>query len=194
MILLPFPSVSAVVWRPTRYRLTGVDGMNGLKTVLDTEYHNYQHTYKTAGIIGVKLKTTDTAGTTPFLQTIVQVNGSTTPGTTTSMFNNITNGLSSAWTEAPVPLYVAAVTLVLELWVGDIFQRLFSKDVKGRKYPSTYNLQPTPSRIDLRDYKWGTLYTIGIRPVSRQIKSIWVSRRKATSIIHFPCSKTCFNQ
>ncbi|MDB5179632.1 MAG: hypothetical protein JWN12_264 [Candidatus Saccharibacteria bacterium] len=117
------------------------DGLTELKTVLDTGYHNYQHIYKTAGIISVSLKTTDAKGVTSFLQTVVQVNGSTTPETTTP-FNSIANGLGSIWTEAPVPLYVAAVTLVLGFWVGDIFQRIFAKDgrgIKGRKHPSTYN-------------------------------------------------------
>jgi len=109
------------------------DGIVELKTVLDSEYHDYQHTYKTAGIIGIKLKTTDAKGITSFLQTVVQVNGAATPGATTSTFNNITNGLGSIWTEAPVPLYVAAVTLVLGFWVGDIFQRLFAKDNRGTK-------------------------------------------------------------
>ncbi|HEY8886066.1 MAG TPA: hypothetical protein VIM31_01020 [Candidatus Microsaccharimonas sp.] len=118
------------------------DGLTELKTVPDSEYHDYQHTYKTAGIIGVKLKTTDSKGVTSFLQTVVQVNGSSTPGVTTTTFNNITNELGSIWTEAPVPLYVAAVTLVLGFWVGDIFQRLFVKDIKGikgKKRPVTYN-------------------------------------------------------
>jgi hypothetical protein len=118
------------------------DGTTDLKTVLDTDYHNYQHTYKTAGIIGVSLKTTDAKGLTSFIQTVVQVNGSTTPGATTSTFTNIANGLGSVWTEAPVPLYVAAVTLVLGFWVGDVFQRLFAKDGKGtknRKHPSSFN-------------------------------------------------------
>lgn len=115
------------------------DGITELETVLDTNYHNYQHTYKTAGIIGVSLKTTDAKGITSFLQTVVQVNGQATPGTTTSTFTNITAGLGSVWTEAPVPLYVAAVTLVLGFWVGDVFQRLFVKDTKGRKHSATYS-------------------------------------------------------
>lgn len=115
------------------------DGLTELKTVLDTDYHNYQHTYKTAGIIGVSLKTTDAKGTTSFLQTIVQVNGTATSGTTTSTFSNIATGLSTVWTEAPVPLYVAAVTLVLGFWVGDIFQRLFARDGRGKKRSTTYN-------------------------------------------------------
>lgn len=118
------------------------DGLTELKTVLDTDYHNYQHTYSTAGIIGVSFKTTDAKGMTSFLQTVVQVNGASTPATATTPFTNITAGLSSVWTEAPVPLYVAAVTLVLGFWVGDIFQRLFTnggRGSNGRKRPIVHN-------------------------------------------------------
>ena len=101
------------------------DGLTDLKTVLDTSYHDYQHTYKTAGIINIYLKTTDAKGLTSFLQTVVQVNGIPAAGTATPGLGSIVSGLGSIWTEAPVPLYVAAVTLVLGFWVGDIFQRIF---------------------------------------------------------------------
>lgn len=103
------------------------DGTTDLKTVLDTKYNDYLHTYTTAGIKVVTLKTTDANGTTSYLETVVQVNG-TTPAANASPIANFTNSLSNIWTEAPVPLYVAAVTLVLGFWVGDIFQRLFSKE------------------------------------------------------------------
>jgi hypothetical protein len=119
------------------------DGLTDLKTVLDSKYHNYQHTYKTAGIIGVYLKTTDAKGLTSFLQTVVQVNGTASAGASTSNFSSIVSGLGSIWTEAPVPLYVAAVTLVLGFWVGDIFQRLFVKNNtgKGSRKPPTLRRQ-----------------------------------------------------
>jgi hypothetical protein len=107
------------------------DGFTELKTVLDTEYHNYQHTYKTAGILGVSLKTTDAKGITSFLQTVVQVNGTAAAAGSSSSFTSIISGLGSVWTEAPVPLYVAAVTLVLGFWVGDIFQRIFMGGAHG---------------------------------------------------------------
>ncbi|MBC7564938.1 hypothetical protein H7100_01755 [Candidatus Saccharibacteria bacterium] len=109
-----------------------------LKTVLDNEYHNYTHSYKAAGIFSVSMKTTDANGATSFLQTVVQVNGTTPAGTPSS----IAAGLGTIWTNAPVPLYVAAVTLVLGFWVGDVFQRLFSKDAKnhkGKKHLPSYN-------------------------------------------------------
>lgn len=104
------------------------DGLTDLKTVLDTEFHNYRHSYKTAGITTVSLKTTDANGLTSFLQTVVQVNGIPVAGAPTSGLSPIVTGLSSIWTEVPVPLYVAAVALVLGFWIGDVFQRIFAND------------------------------------------------------------------
>ena len=109
------------------------DGITELKTVLDSEYHNYTHTYKTSGIIGISLKTTDANGATSFLHTVVQVNGVSAHSANSTPLHNFASGLTSIWTEAPVPLYVAAVALVLGFWVGDLFQRIFAKDAKGSK-------------------------------------------------------------
>ena len=106
------------------------DGITDLKSVLDREYHIYEHTYHTAGIVGVTLKTTDAAGVASFLNTVVEVNGKAPIGAAPTTFGNITSGLGSIWTEAPVPLYWAAVALVLGFWFGDIFQRMFAKDKK----------------------------------------------------------------
>jgi len=106
------------------------DGITELKTVADTDYHDYEHIYQKAGIIDVALKTTDAKGETSFLQTVVQVNNDAPAspiGASGSTFATITAGLRSIWTEAPVPLYWAAVTLVLGFWVGDIFQRFNAK-------------------------------------------------------------------
>ena len=116
------------------------DGLTELKSVVYNDYHNYQHTYKTSGIINVSINTTDAHGNTSFLQTVVQVNGSAPAGAGVSTIGNITAGLGSIWTEAPVPLYWAAVMLVLGFWVGDIFQRVFSKTPRsGKKPPTTFN-------------------------------------------------------
>ena len=113
------------------------DGITESKSVLDTEYHNYDHTYAAAGIIRVGLKTTDSNGSTAFLQTVVQINGTPVASATgsPSAFATITANLGSIWTEAPVPLYWAAVTLVLGFWFGDIFQRVFTKGSYATKRP-----------------------------------------------------------
>ncbi len=122
------------------------DSLTELKSVADMEYHNYEHIYQTAGIIDVTLKTTDSKGATSFLQTVVQVNGDNVAGSATgtgSTFATISAGLGSIWTEAPVPLYWSAVTLVLGFWVGDIVQRVLLKGkygIKGgKKPPTTFN-------------------------------------------------------
>lgn len=117
------------------------DGINDLNTVLNSDTHNYQHSYKTAGIINLSLKTTDAKGLTSFLQTVVQVNGTPAGSSSAPGIGSIVSGIGSLWTEAPVPLYVAAVTLVLGFWVGDIFQRIFFKGNSsvrkaGKKPPS----------------------------------------------------------
>jgi len=113
------------------------DGVIESKSVLDTEYHNYDHTYAAAGIIRVGLQTTDSNGSTSFLQTVVQINGTPVAATTgtPSTLATITANLGSIWTEAPVPLYWAAVTLVLGFWFGDVFQRIFAKGSYAIKRP-----------------------------------------------------------
>ena len=112
------------------------DNSTDLKSITDTEYHNYEHVYQTAGIIEVNLKTTDGKGATSFLQTVVQVNGDGTAGAPVasgSTFATITAGLTSIWTEAPVPLYWSAVTLVLGFWIGDVVQRVLLKGKYGSR-------------------------------------------------------------
>lgn len=105
------------------------DDLTDLRTVLDSEFHLYEHTYTTPGIHSMSLKTTDSQNTSSFLQTVVQVNDESSPVTgATSFFGSISSSLNAIWTEAPVPLYWAAVTLVAGFWIGDIFQRVFSKN------------------------------------------------------------------
>jgi len=114
------------------------DDLVDLKSVNDSAFYNYDHIYKTSGVHNVGLKITDSKGASSFLQTVVQVNGNTTAGTgSTSTFGAITAGIGSIWTEVPVPLYWAAVTLVLGFWVGDIFQRIFAKKRPTAKRRST---------------------------------------------------------
>jgi len=100
------------------------DSVTDLKSVIDNSYHTYQHIYRQTGPVAVTLETTDSRGDTSFLQTVVQVNGE--HATAGSTFGNISSGLNNIWTEAPVPLYFAALALVLGFWIGDIFQRYFN--------------------------------------------------------------------
>lgn len=128
--------------KPYTLSINWGDGTIDSKNVLDTEFHNYQHTYQTAGVINVGLKITDTKGTSTFLQTVVQVNDTGTTATTKGSDNpvaTITSNISSVLTKAPVPLYFAALVLFLGFWVGDIIERILTRDDKyakrGRKHP-----------------------------------------------------------
>ena len=51
------------------------------------------------------------------------MNGAPATGGTNPL-NDIGKNIASIWIEAPVPLYVAAVTLVAGFWIGDIFQQI----------------------------------------------------------------------
>ena len=110
------------------------DGVTDLKSVADMQYHVYQHIFKNPGGVEVKLKVTDSKGSTSFIQAVIAVNGSPVPSESTSAFANISGGFSSIWTEAPVPMYWVAVTLVAGFWIGDIFHRYFTyRTLKGAK-------------------------------------------------------------
>ena len=111
------------------------DGKMDVKNVLDTEYHYYQHTYEHEGIINIGLKTTDKKGVSTFLQTVVQVNGDggTGAGNSSSPLATIGSRLKSVWADAPVPLYWAAVMLVVGFWVGDLFERRFDKRTRASR-------------------------------------------------------------
>ena len=100
------------------------DGLADLKSVIDDQYHTYQHVYKDSGALSVKMKTTDALGVTSFMQTVVAVNGS--PAGAPSTFASIAGGFESVWSEAPVPMYWIAVTLVVGFWIGDIFHRYYT--------------------------------------------------------------------
>ncbi|MBC7459528.1 hypothetical protein H7200_02325 [Candidatus Saccharibacteria bacterium] len=112
---------------PYALKIDWGNDVSDLKSITDSTYRNFQHRYENAGTISIQLRTTDARGNESFLQTIVQVNGS--PLNTGSNFASITDGFESIWTDAPVPLYWVAVTLVLGFWIGDIFQRYF----RGKK-------------------------------------------------------------
>jgi hypothetical protein len=119
---------------PYALKIDWGDGVTDLKSIVDSAYRTFQHRYENAGTVSVRLTTTDARNNESILQTIVQVNGS--PVKSESNFASITGGFESIWTEAPVPLYWAAVALVLGFWVGDIFQRYFNG--KKRKQSSRH--------------------------------------------------------
>lgn len=100
------------------------DGRNDLTSIPDSSIHTLEHTFQTAGFHQLVLNTTDSKGEKSRIQTVVSVNGVPTTGGTTNPLTDIGKNIASIWIEAPVPLYVAAVTLVAGFWIGDIFQRI----------------------------------------------------------------------
>lgn len=128
---------------PYKLSINWGDGTIDNKDVADTEFHNYQHTYQSAGIINVGLKTTDSRGSFSFLQTVIQVNGTgVTTGTTKNSnapITSIVSGARDLLAKAPIPIYFAALALFLGFWIGDIIERIATRDNKlskrGRKQP-----------------------------------------------------------
>lgn len=104
------------------------DTQSNLSSVSDSSVTTLSHVYQTSGIHEILLKTTDKNGTTSQIQTVVNVNGDgITAATATRQENSLLKNLSLFWVEAPVPLYIAAVTMLAGFWIGDIFERLHAK-------------------------------------------------------------------
>jgi hypothetical protein len=102
------------------------DGKTDLKSITDSSVHSFDHGYQASGFHNLVLSTTDSQGAKSQIQTVVSVDGApTTGGASTNPVNDIAKNIASIWIEAPVPLYVAAVTLVAGFWIGDVFQRIF---------------------------------------------------------------------
>jgi len=99
------------------------DDQKNLVTFLDGNEHTLEHTYAIGGYHQIVLNATDSNGDSSHIQTVVSING-TTAATPISGFQKIIDAAQSVWVNAPVPLYVAATTLAVGFWVGDIFQRL----------------------------------------------------------------------
>lgn len=100
------------------------DDFTELKSITNNELNTFQHVYRQTGGISVKMKMTDAIGQTSFMQSVVAVNGAPVPAT--SSFASLAGGIENIWTEAPVPMYWVAVTLVVGFWIGDIFHRYYS--------------------------------------------------------------------
>ena len=99
------------------------DGKTDLSSISDNSIYALEHTFQTSGFHQVVLNTTDSKGEKSRIQTVVGVNGAPATGGTNPL-EGIGKNIASIWIEAPVPLYVAAVTLVAGFWIGDIFQRI----------------------------------------------------------------------
>ncbi len=101
------------------------DSKTDLKSITDSSVHSLDHKYQVSGFHKLVLSTTDSAGVKSQIQTVVSVDGEpATGGAPTNPLNDIMKNIASIWIEAPVPLYVAAVTLFVGFWIGDIFQRV----------------------------------------------------------------------
>jgi hypothetical protein len=100
------------------------DSKTELVSISDNKINNLKHVYEDAGFHKVVLTTTDAKGATSQLQTVVSTNGPVAPSGTTSPVDEISNTVASVWVKAPVPLYLAAVMLLLGFWAGDIYQRI----------------------------------------------------------------------
>lgn len=112
------------------------DSKQDLVTFHDNNEHMLEHTYAIAGFHQISLKVTDSNGITAQTQTVVTVNGTTTPAPVTPG-DKIVDTAKSVWVNASVPLYIAAVALALGFWIGEIFQRVMLNRHKigGRNRP-----------------------------------------------------------
>jgi hypothetical protein len=102
------------------------DSITDLRSFAQAGRSIWLHTYQTSGFHTLKMQVSDALGTKTTLQTVMSVNGDPAiTSTTTKPVATIINNVKNLWVEAPVPLYIAAVTLTLGFWVGDIFNRRF---------------------------------------------------------------------
>lgn len=99
------------------------DTKQDLVAVTNNEPRTLSHTYNTSGYYQIVLTATDSNGLTARTQTVVSVDGDPTVAPVSGI-EKIINTAQAIWVNAPVPLYVAVVTLAIGFWVGDIFQRV----------------------------------------------------------------------
>lgn len=97
------------------------DDSDDLKSISSNEIQTVKHTFNTAGTHTIIFKTTDSAGNTYQIQTVVIVNGD--PAVATGS-NTFIRDIQAIWLEAPIPLYFLAVALTLGFWIGDVFERI----------------------------------------------------------------------
>jgi hypothetical protein len=99
------------------------DNKQDLVAVTNNESRTLSHTYTASGYYQIVLNATDSNGLTARTQTVVSVDGDPTVAPVSGI-EKIINTAQAIWVNAPVPLYVAVVTLAIGFWVGDIFQRV----------------------------------------------------------------------
>lgn len=112
------------------------DGEDDLVAIVDNKKRILQHVYSTGGFREIKLRTTDSSGASAIIQTVVSVNGNAA-GAPVSRIDKVVENAKSVWIDAPVPLYIAAVTLALGFWVGDIFQRFTTSNTRRTPHKRT---------------------------------------------------------
>lgn len=100
------------------------DGSTDLKSITNAAEQKISHTFSKAGNYEITFYTTDAAGNKSQIQSVVIVNGD--PASVAAPTNTILKDIQKIWLEAPIPLYIAAATLALGFWIGDIFQRFIS--------------------------------------------------------------------
>lgn len=110
------------------------DDKKDMLTVLNSDQRTLEHTYSISGYHQIVLSATDSKGMTARTQTVVTINGTST-GAPVTPVEKITDNAKSAWVNASVPLYIAALTLALGIWVGEIIQRVAHKGKSSHNKP-----------------------------------------------------------
>ncbi len=107
------------------------DGNNDLLSITNNEMQTVSYSYARPGAYTITLYTTDSAGEKSQIQTVVSVDGE--PTAAANPVDGIVRDIQTVWLESPIPLYIAAVTLALGFWVGDVFQRFITSQTTTHK-------------------------------------------------------------
>jgi hypothetical protein len=109
------------------YALTidwGDDSADDLHSFSSPGNYIVDHVFRTPQIKKLSLRVADANGTTYAIQTVVQVNGSSTTTNNTSPVTQLADTTKSSWLDSTIPIYGGLAILVFGFWIGDIFQRL----------------------------------------------------------------------
>ncbi len=102
------------------------DGKTDLISISDSSIQKVRHAYETPGFKEITLHTTDSKGVKSQIQTVVVINGTPVGAAPLSPTDSFFRSFNTFWVQASVPLYIAALTLVLGFWIGDIFQHFLN--------------------------------------------------------------------